>query len=221
MSNPWKSLDLSTPPYVHADDRSCVVAHNTKAKPDYFYDLRLRPEPYIGSLNAKVLLLALNPGLSVEDFEVHVRPDYVRHHQENLFQAERPFPFYYLHPDLDCPGSTWWRAKLKWLIKECGIETASKELCCLQYAPYHSVAYKHRTTLFPSQSFNQQILQHHIEKGLPVIILRSRRYWEELVPELVNYENVVVLRNPRNPTLSPKNMGESNFEKLLQTLTTS
>ena len=46
--------------------------------------------------------------------------------------------------------------------------------------------------------------------------MRSKKYWVELVPELENYENAFLLRNPRNPTLSPKNIGETNFEKLVE-----
>ena len=46
--------------------------------------------------------------------------------------------------------------------------------------------------------------------------MRSKKFWVELVPELENYENKILLRNPRNPTLSPKNIGENNYQKLIE-----
>ncbi len=216
-NNPWLDFDMNSS-FVHPTDKDQVAAFNIKAKPEVKYELSLRPEPYIGNLDAKVLLLALNPGVSDDDFRVHETSSYIELHKANLKQGIDRYPFYYLNPQLDCPGSDWWAAKVKWLVEACGLERVANSICCLQFVPYHSKSYKHSKTPLPTQVFIRSVIIEHISKGRPIVIMRSRRHWESLIPELAGYANVMTLKNPRNPTFSPKNVAEGKFGDLVETI---
>jgi hypothetical protein len=216
MNNPWLDFKLNDST-IHEIDGFQVDCFNENLRDEKFrLSNSLLPDPYIGNINSKVLLLALNPGLSAEDYLTHDQDDYKKLHWNNLMQGESDYPFYYLNPELDCPGTKWWHSKLKELIGIFGLKLISKSIYCLQYAPYHSERFK-KPKLLPTQSFTKCLLENHIKKGLPIVIMRSNKIWVDLVPELNNYD-AFKLRNPRNPTLSSKNMGEANFRKLVKTI---
>jgi hypothetical protein len=49
--------------------------------------------------------------------------------------------------------------------------------------------------------------------------MRSKRIWFKAIPELErNQKNLIILRNPRNPTLSKGNMKEGEYERVLKAL---
>lgn len=68
MSNPWLELKRM-PPYVVSNDREQVAAFNRSASDDVKLRVDLLPEPYIGDVNAPVVLLAASPGWHPEDRE--------------------------------------------------------------------------------------------------------------------------------------------------------
>ena len=217
MLNPWLNYKFNKST-IHSEDLNLVTQFNLKAKEEFKYSDVLLPDPYIGSLNSKLMLFALNPGISESDFEVHKDNNYIEYHWENINQTETDYPFYYLNPNLECPGADWWHKKLKWLIQGLDVKKVSNNICCLLLTPYHSVRFKRNAKLFPTQQFIAHILKKHITKNYPIVIMRSKKFWVELVPELETYKNAFLLKNPRNPTLSPKNIGDENYEKLLSIL---
>ena len=185
-----------------------------KAKDEVRFCNELLPDPYIGSLNAEFLVLALNPGLSDDDYKTHSDESFRKHYKNNLYQQKSDYPFYYLNPELDCPGAKWWQNKLRWLIEKSDAKHLANKICCLQLMPYHSVQFKQPKHNLPTQQYTKEIVKTFITKGAPIVFMRSKAKWVELVPELESYQNAFVLRNPRNPTFSPKNMGEENFNAL-------
>ena len=215
MKNPWVNYEFNGSAF-HKEDAKEVEKFNNKAKPEFKLSAELLPDPYIGNINSKILLLALNPGLSEADFLTHSELNFKELHRKNIDQTETEYPFYYLNPKLNSPGSKWWKMKLKWLIEKFGTKKVSESIFCLQFIPYHSVSFKKSAELISTQLYTKNILRNHIVKKFPIVIMRSKKYWVELVPELENYENTILLRNPRNPTLSPKNIGENNYEKLIE-----
>jgi hypothetical protein len=217
MLNPWLNYKFENST-VHNEDLDLINQFNSKAKTDFQYSDVLLPDPYIGSLNSKLMLLALNPGLSDSDFDVHKNTNYIEHHWKNINQTELDYPFYYLNPKLDCPGTHWWHNKLKWIIQDLNLKNVANNICCLQLTPYHSVRFKRNPKQLHTQSFIAHTLKEHIKKGYPIVIMRSKKLWVELVPELGTYQNAFLLRNPRNPTLSPNNIGDENYLKLLEIL---
>lgn len=215
MRNPWRNLNTDVTS-IHPLDFERVDEFNAMAKEDYKFCKTLLPEPYIGSLKANVLFLALNPGLSAEDYETHANEEYRFLYKQNLAQVKCDYPFYYLNPELDCPGSKWWHGKLRWFLEEIDCKTLAQSICCLQFTPYHSVQFKQPKHNLPTREYTKAIVKSFMERNAPIVFMRSKSKWEQLVPELKQYNNSFVLRNPRNPTFSPKNMGEENFQILLE-----
>lgn len=217
MINPWINLDI-VETRIHPLDKEIVDEFNQKAKQEFQFCRQLLPDPYIGNIKAKVLVLALNPGLSEEDYKTHKDQFFRKHYKKNLYQQQSDYPFYYLNPELDCPGSKWWRNKLRWLLEKTDEKYLAQNICCLQLMPYHSVQFKQPKNNLPTQDFTKEVVKEFIAKEATIVFMRSKAKWVELVPELETYTNSFVLRNPRNPTFSPKNMGEDNFNNLLELL---
>ena len=68
--NPWLALP-SRAPYVLPEDRSAVERFNRTAAAPVRLETSLLPEPYVGRVDAPVVLLTLNPGVSPGDFALH------------------------------------------------------------------------------------------------------------------------------------------------------
>ncbi|MFA8436796.1 MAG: hypothetical protein ACEPOZ_20000 [Marinifilaceae bacterium] len=217
MKNPWLSLNFEET-RIHEMDQTIVEEFNRKAKKEVQFCTQLLPDPYIGSLEADVLVLALNPGLSEEDYATHSDIKYRQLYKENLYQKVTEYPFYYLNPELDCPGSRWWNRKLRWLLEKVDRKQLAKSICCMQLMPYHSVRFKETKENLPTQEYTRFVVKQFMERNTPIVFMRSKKKWVELVPELEGYPYSFVMRNPRNPTFSPKNMGEENFEEVVEIL---
>jgi len=131
--NRWIDLP-DTVPLVPTCDRSVVEAYNShyRSKAEYVIQTDVVPEPYIGSPNAPVYLLALNPGFSTDDRFWHNQPSFRKALLGNLAHKNTAYPFYPLNPSFhEAPVSGWWRSKLKPLIDDADLAkvvTASVKL---------------------------------------------------------------------------------------------
>jgi hypothetical protein len=219
MENPWINYSFENSA-IHTLDEALIEEFNLKAKPNVSYNKELLPDPYIGNINTKILLLMLNPGVRENDFSVHKTSGFIKLHRKNIDQTELEYPFYYLNPELDCPGSDYWHKKLGTLITEFGVKKISKVFCCLQLVSYHSISFKKSSKLLPTQEFTKCILKNHMENDLPIIIMRSRTMWESLVPELKSYNNSFVLNSFLNPVITSNNVGVDNFEVIKKLIAT-
>lgn len=214
--NPWASLP-KTPPFVLPQDAGVIEKFNEHAPPNKRYDLSLMPEPFFGNPLAPVIALALNPGWSPSDADVHAAEKFRAQSRDSLTHRLRPHPFLHLQPDAVTPGAQWWNRIARKLIDEIGIERMSAGLMCVQYFPYHSVEYKPTGELVPSQAYGFALVRAAMERGADVIIMRSGRQWRLAVPALASYARIHHVINPRNPTLSPGNLAAS-FDALLKRL---
>lgn len=206
--NPWHALPKS-PPYVLTADQGVIETFNFVAKPEKRYDLSLFPEPFFGSPNAPVILLALNPGWSCNDAKVHSQPSFAEKSRLSLTHSLTPYPFLYLQPGLSTPGALWWKRITNALVLSLGFDRVAKNLLCVQYFPYHSLTFGSASLSVPSQEYSQSLVRAAIARNAEIVVMRSWRLWVAAVPELSSYQNVHHVRNPRNPTLSPKNLGAS------------
>ena len=76
---------------------------------------------------------------------------------------------------------------------------------CVEAHPYHSRRY-HGGTDFPSQAYTRNRLLERIENRAFIVGMRARNDWETAVPALESYGAVHWLNNPRNPTISHRNL---------------
>lgn len=212
MTNPWHLLPTE-PPFVLETDASDINNFNRTSRPEKLYDLSLLPEPFFGQPDAPVVLLALNPGLNPSDAAVHAQKEFVAQARRSLSHNLAPYPFLHLQPDLSTPGALWWRRIAGPLIQATSFDAVAKGILCVQYFPYHSHSFSSSSPNVPSQEYSWNLVRAAINRNAEIVVMRSWRLWASAVPELLTHTKVHHVRNPRNPSLSPGNLGAS-FESL-------
>jgi len=204
LANPWLELPTS-PPYVLPEDGAAIEAFNRAVDVRHRVDATLLPEPFLGRLDAPVVVLGLNPGWSPGDAAAHADASFARRSRQNLEQAESAFPFHFLDPSLDAPGHRWWGNKLRRPIEDVGLETVANGVLCVEYFPYHSQRYGSRVPRVPSQDYGFGLVRDAMEREAAIVVMRSARRWEAAIPELASYGRRFHLRNVQNVCISPNN----------------
>lgn len=205
--NPWLKLP-NKPPFILPKDEPILNKYKTNLRFEGF------PLPYFGSLErAKVMLLLLNPGFnqayldnSLSDYNYMILSRFNLVHRTTLFYLDERLNF--------TGGYKWWNRMTKPLV-EGGVpkNILAEQMMVVQYLGYHSETYKHLPERLPSQEYSFGLVREAIEKGLPIVIMRSERLWLEAVPELTDH-GYMKTRNVRNPVLSRNNLGDSDYETL-------
>ncbi len=165
----------------------------------------LLPEPFLGPLDAQVILLNLNPGFAPENHRVHRRPSFSGAVRRTLRGTDQPYPFYYLDPEPDGGGYRWWRSRLRALTSATSNEVVARGVLCVEYFPYHSVRFGHRAVRVPSQEFGFSLVREALRRSAVVIVMRARRLWENAVPELRGYGRIFGLNSQQNVSITPRN----------------
>lgn len=202
--NPWLTLPKHTP-FVLATDAVAVERFNKTAVASVRIELTLLPEPFVGRIDAPVVLLTLNPGVSDEDFALHETPGFrdrvLRCHR----QAPTEYPNYYLDPDVAGPGARWLHRITRPLVQEFGARAVSSGLSLVELFPYHSRRFAHGAVRVPSKAYTIAIAQAAIRRGAAIFITRGRELWYKSVPELRNCPRVFFTRSAQNIVISPRN----------------
>ena len=208
MQNPWLALPRR-PPFVLPVDAPYIRTFNRTASVDVAIDVNLMPEPFIGDPTSPVVILALNPGLSPKDPIINRDPAFrrrIRHTLERRPAARRFAP---LEGDHTRPGARWWRRNLKAVLAEVGDECAARNLCCLEYLPYHSKTFDHSSLRLPSQAYTFGLLRKALAREAVVVLTRGARFWIGAVPELADHPRLVCVGNARSASISPRNCGSA------------
>jgi hypothetical protein len=207
MQNPWIDLP-TTAPYVLESDRAAIDNYNNSLNEGMLTRIHLDqfPVPFLGAPDAPVVLLGLNPGYDENDTaNEHLIETAVRY---NLSHQKQEYPFYLLDPANNFTGGHhWWTQKLRPLITDCGDKQVANKVLCVEYFPYHSnrAAGFHKTYSVASQGYSFDLVRQAIEREAIILIMRSRTIWEGTIPELTGYQNLCVLNNPQNVTVSRRN----------------
>ena len=206
MKNPWISLP-ETPPFVLADDEQIILNFNNIVKSQYRVHLEILPEPYVGNPEAKIVLLNLNPGFYERNEIFGLGHDYFRQaSRANLAHACQEYPFFHLDPrNSGSPGDVWYRQKFRSLIDQFGSKKVAEEFFVIEYFPYvteKKIAHRLR---IPSQAYSFYLVEQAMRRNALIVQMRSKREWQEAVPELTSYHHYYVLRNPQNTTISVNN----------------
>ena len=206
MSNPWVDLPL-VPPYILAGDERHVLEFNAKVPPQLAVHLELIPEPFLGSPDAPVVLLNLNPGFDPRETRLHTHDTvFVELSRRNLLHEPLGYPFYLLDPRISASlGHQWWMRKLAAPIQAAGAAAVARRFLCIEYFPYHSTRYRALPTELDSQQYNFALARQAIARGSLIVIMRGKTNWTRAVPELSSYKYVYELKSPQNVTISPGN----------------
>lgn len=214
MDNPWLNLP-DNPPYILPCDGVAIANFNDRAKPDKKFDLSLFPEPYFGSPEATVVLLALNPGWSPNDAALHSDPDFSEQSRLSRAHSLKPYPFIHLQDKSQkTPGSIWWQRIVGPLIRATSFDVVAKNILCVQFFPYHSISFGSGLLSVPSQQYGFNLVRAAMDRHAEIVVMRSKRLWFSAIPELESYPNLHKAKNPRNPSLSPGNLEGHSFDVL-------
>jgi hypothetical protein len=201
--NPWADLPTE-PPYVAPADRATMARHPLASER---LNLEMLPYPFQGPRAAEVLLLLANPGAG------ELGADYPA---ELLGERRKALTFAYSR-DPRFATKTWWSARLRRLIEAVGIERVSRGTLSLEYFPYHSPRYKRFPEVLPSQRFGFGLLREALDADKLIVVVRRKKAWLEAVPELRDVDYIEVL-NPQSGYISPRNVGQENFERIVERL---
>lgn len=212
MINPWPTLPEQAP-YVLPDELPLLQRFNAICKdPEHQIKTHIFPEPFVGSIDAPVLFLGLNPGYSPTDDDWHSRADFSNAIRANLLHQPSAYPFYFLDPAFsESGGGRWWRNKLKQPLLAVGDTKLAHNIACVELFPYHSIRYRAIPSricdgLLHSQHYSVWLTRNALARGAHIVVMRSYKQWLAQLPELADAPKVWRLNNPQNVTVSPKNL---------------
>ena len=206
MTNPWFALPPS-PDYVLPGDRSTIERHNTVVRnTDYAFVLDLLPEPFLGPKDPRVVMLNLNPGFAESDYTAHTNQAFSIAARETLLHSRKEWPMYLLDPRFQwASGAMWWRSRLRRLAEAVGDwQPVGHHLLVVEMFGYHSRRFRRPQGILPSVAYGAELVSSAMRRDVPIVIMRARRQWLELVPGLGHYQHLHQLSNPRSPYVSRK-----------------
>ena len=215
--NPWTGLPPQ-PPFLLAEDTDVVKAHNSRRKEIHQFRLDTLPEPFMGSLDAPVVLLNLNPGFHPSDLINYApEPRAAMMRQSLTHELPADQAFYFLTEDFEGTGGWgWWYKKLKPLIKEVGLDRVRQGVQVIEYVPYKSQRFHGFKGRMPSQTYSFHLAQQAVERGASVVAMRRSKDWMSVVPGFAEREPHV-LNSVQNVTISPGNC-PTGFGELVEKL---
>jgi hypothetical protein len=216
--NPWVRLPAG-PPYVLAEDADAVREFNARAEEDYRLRIdSLLPEPFLGDPAAPVLLLSNNPGFGKRSV-LRQQPEFMASMRVALGLHFATYPFIYLDPEYRETGR-WWRQKLKCLLGRFGDEVVARSVCNVVYFPYASSKFRHGRCEVPSQRYSFRLVREAVERGAVIVLMRKGQLkrWQDKVSGISGSGNLVLLRNPQMPSVSPGNCEVGDYEKVVSAI---
>lgn len=220
-ANPWLQVTKKVPYVAQIDSE--VFDNDPRLIEKSDIRTEVLPEPYVGNpFTAEVYLLNLNPGFDEADLDNMHNEKYVASVDANLrHQANPGFIFF--------SEALKWTKGYKWAMQHfakplvdegVGIESLSKKLMSIEYMPYHSRNYKYNGKAFPSQEYSLWLIRRAMRLGKIIVILRKKREWLDILPELSEYP-YYELNNKQRVYLSRNNFrinGSEAYEKILSVL---
>jgi hypothetical protein len=211
MENPCAELP-QTPPFVEPADKSLIDRYPERAAN---LQLNFLPSPFLGTPEACVYVLQLNPGAGHDDFQYGT--DFVEERRRAL-RFESSSCFWPLNSALrGTPAHDYATKKMRRLIEVVGEDCVAKRMMWVEYFGYQSLKFVPFPIALPSQRFAFELVREAIAARKTVIIARSHRRWLEAIPELASY-GYIELHSWQNPSLTPKNMGDAEFSRVVEAL---
>lgn len=191
MTNPWEKLEENE--YILSDEVEKIEEFNkTVGKAKIIMDQL--PGPYLGNpVNAKVVILSLNPGYSKKDTVLHQEEKFKNDLRANLLHNPIEYPFYYLNPEKpfkDCGGQRFWQPILQPIINEINkkildqkesVKLIADRVAVIEWFPYHSEILYWNKTLegLKSQEYSFYLAKCALESKKIIIVHRALTEWKK------------------------------------------
>ena len=220
--------------------------NNSKAAPQCKYHLEIPAEPWGGNpLTADIIILSLNPGWKEEcNKNEAIKLEHRSSISESIFAEKRNTLLLNVHGFMPMVGygateeiykafnklgDNYWEHKLSWLrnaAPEIDDTDLYHKFALVQYCAYTSEKYGaelERGNYLPSQLFTKDVIRYvaYNRPNTKFVIFRAIDKWKELLDEDVWYTilpRLIVGNSYRQQTLSPTNLGEANFQALVDVI---
>lgn len=216
MINPWSNFEKSDF-LVHPDDRSILEYHNKHSKPQHQFLTHLAPEPWIGNIEAPIVVLLANPGATNLDVKGREQPKasaIISKSISNLRQESVDYPHFFFNPELsETAGQAWYFKAFKSLLQHFDTKHLAKNVLTCEMAPYHSKNWKKPSNDFPTQKYTNYLVKIAIQRNAIILMHRARKLWLAMVPELERYPLKYVPSSWQSPAISPRNY-KTSFESI-------
>jgi hypothetical protein len=180
-----------------ATDLPTIAAYNSRrnARTSTWIHTEVTPCPFEGRLGAPLTWLLSNP-------------QYV---QGGLFNEPPPitkgWPLQSLAPAHRHGYGAWTMERVATLVADCGLETVARNVLVVQVSGWASESFD-AGLILPSRALTRRIVLHQIRSGSIFVLVRSRRLWRHMLPELES-STVIETRTPRSAHLTPGNLSPS------------
>lgn len=199
-----------------------------KGKKDDMFVTSLLPKPYRGNLkDPKLVILSLNPGYN-ERVKKTLFEMLREEHQKQFIEIAKMNAMLedncnIIFDDVDIvTDNSYWLDKLSDLISD-GADLSKIGL--IQFIPYASKHYDSwgDEAKLETQKFTKKIVQYLLdETDALFLVMRSKEQWEKLIgSEMNNMDNkdrFLYSKNPRCQKISPKNLHEDQYNRIINAL---
>jgi len=230
--NPWLDLvnDIEGNIYIPYSenvlktDKRVLDEFNSRASEIFKYHTEVLPEPFLGNvLDAKVVILALNPGF-VYDANIGKWEKASEAEKENFIKSKcdqlslKTKEFISEDKIENEIGDNYWSKKTKYISDN--YPNSKNDIALIQFCGYHSEKFRlisskyfGRSSLYlSSQEFTFRIIRYLMQKDRVIILARGERIWYKAITGLCKYPKLVKLKNYRNICITPGNCVNNGFE---------
>lgn len=231
--------------YIYPGDEYCVEKYNSSASEQTQFKINTVPYPYQGNpLNAKVIILSLNPGYipRVNHYFAKILQHYPQlaegimcFMRENLKLNVNTFLPQSIcnsdvHPNYqdayNMLGDWYWYDILsKWRNEGLTDVEIFSNVALIQFIPYSSEKAKdlHKDCILPSQLFAKKLIMYIAETSDTLFIVpRAVTKWKTLLGntwlKLEREGRLIIGRNPLCQHLSSNNLGYENYRHIIEHL---
>lgn len=204
-SSPWIVLPADAP-FVLPEDRLAVDIFNRTADSSHRLRVETPPEPFLGRVEAPIVVLLLNPGISADGI-------YDARLLDELREAKPQSRHFYIGA-----ANRWWDTLVRSLARDRPDADMASVLMSVEFFPYRSDSFGCGHVRLPSQAYSFTLVESAMERGAAIVIARGERHWMGAVPALADYEDLVRIKNPRRASLSPANLEGDGYRRLLDAL---
>ena len=227
---------------VEADKKLLELYNSTKKNDNHKYHLEIPAEPWQGNpLAAKIIILSLNPGwqekynkdiaLKISKKRNIAKSIFKEKQRTLLFEADGFFPYNKETRDaISLIGENYWRGDDKKAGKLSVLKPDAmnefdfyKKFAVVQYCAYTSKKYGggfDKGEFLPTQIYTKELIRYiaYNRPNVKFVILRAEDKWKNLLDADVwetMLPNTIIAKYPIQQRFSRANLGEDNFEELM------
>lgn len=204
------------------------LAAASRMNDEHQFRLEVPPSPFIGSFEAKVVVLLSNPGWDKDDEELQGTGRFAERAIGALCSDDGG-DFWPLDPQSEIK---WWTDRTRQIALEIGdgdarggFRALQEQLMVVELHGYHSKKWYAPLAPLPTQAFNIELVRHAMARKALIIMPRSIRHWYAALPALgesdalMSYERRIEgLNSPRSAYFTRGNLGDDNYAEVIKAL---